>query len=216
MMRCLVTFLILVAAPLLAHALEWKQTRIEQQAGPLDEQAHAKFQFTNNGDAPVTITDIHTSCGCTVPTLAKRIYEPGESGELEVIFTFNALVGEQTKTITVATDEKDGASHELTFQVDIPKLYELDRHFIVWRRGDALEPKTLDLRILLPDVIKIVGIESKSDRFTGAIEQGEQPGAYTIKITPTSTESVTQASLLVKTDKPAGEPKVITLYALVR
>ncbi len=204
------------AAPLLAHALKWKQTLIEQQAGPFDEQAHAKFQFTNGGGTAVTITNIQTSCGCTVPTLAKRAYEPGESGELEVIFTFNALIGKQTKTITATTDEEGGKGYELTLQVDIPKLYELDRHFVVWRRGDSLEPKTLDLRVLLPDVIKVVGVESANERFTGVVEPGEEPGAYKIVITPSSTESVTQASLLVKTDKPVDAPKVITLYALVR
>ena len=43
-----------------------------------------KFTFTNSGTEPLTINDVRSSCGCLVPALAKRIYDPGERGELSV------------------------------------------------------------------------------------------------------------------------------------
>lgn len=41
-----------------------------------------RFPFRNRGSEPLTITDLQASCGCLTPTLARRTYAPGESGEL--------------------------------------------------------------------------------------------------------------------------------------
>ena len=38
---------------------------IELRAGVTDEQAVAMFTFINQGDKPVTITSVKSSCGCT-------------------------------------------------------------------------------------------------------------------------------------------------------
>jgi hypothetical protein len=43
-----------------------------------------RFIFTNAGNEPLMITDVRSSCGCLVPSLAKRVYEPGQRGELAV------------------------------------------------------------------------------------------------------------------------------------
>ncbi|HEX9786077.1 MAG TPA: DUF1573 domain-containing protein [Opitutaceae bacterium] len=217
MMPRLVSILFLAAtAPLAAVALEWRQTLIEQVADPLDEEARVTYHFTNTGNAPATISDVKTSCGCTVPELTKRTYAPGESGELGAIFKFNALVGRQTKTITVTTDEPEVSTYQLTLQVDIPKLFDLDRHFVVWRRGEEATPKSLVLRVLMPELVKVVGVEAQDARFSAKAEPGEDPGVYQIVITPEATDLPRQASLIVKTDFPSHNPKVLTIYALVR
>src|SRR5262249_15929368 len=39
-----------------------------------------RFTFVNNGPETVEITDIHSSCGCLLPRLDKRVYQPGERG----------------------------------------------------------------------------------------------------------------------------------------
>jgi hypothetical protein len=43
-----------------------------------------KFTFTNDAAEPLTITYVRSSCGCLAPTLAQRVYETGERGELTV------------------------------------------------------------------------------------------------------------------------------------
>lgn len=67
------------------------------------------FEFTNTGDAPLVISDVKTSCGCTVPSKPKEPIMPGKTGEIEV--KYNMSPGNFTKTITVvsnATNTKDG------------------------------------------------------------------------------------------------------------
>ncbi len=62
-----------------------------------------RFAFTNAGPDPLTITDVRSSCGCLAPRLAKRVYGPGERGELAVeVNTLSQPVGPHRWAFTLA------------------------------------------------------------------------------------------------------------------
>lgn len=65
------------------------------------------FTFTNEGDAPLLITKVKTSCGCTVPSYSKAPIMPGDSGELEIKYDTKKL-GAFTKTVTVTSNAEGG------------------------------------------------------------------------------------------------------------
>ena len=68
-----------------------------------------KFEFTNTGDAPLTITNAQSTCGCTVPSFPKDPIMPGKTGYIEV--KYNMHTGPIRKTITVesnAVNVEDG------------------------------------------------------------------------------------------------------------
>ena len=60
------------------------------------------FQFTNTGDAPLIISDVKSTCGCTVPTKPKDPIAPGKTGKIEVKYNMNP--GPIRKTITVQSN----------------------------------------------------------------------------------------------------------------
>ena len=60
----------------------WKQKVIALQANAKSTVLEARFPFTNAGPGPVDITQVESSCGCTVVSLDKRHYEAGEGGEI--------------------------------------------------------------------------------------------------------------------------------------
>ncbi len=64
------------------------------------------FNFTNIGDAPLLITDIKTTCGCTTPNYTREPVAPGESGEIEVQFNSAGKSGLQNKVITIYANTK--------------------------------------------------------------------------------------------------------------
>lgn len=67
------------------------------------------FKYTNTGEAPLVITDIKSSCGCTVPKDWSR--EPlaaGESGQFTVKFNGSGR-NKVTKTITVTANTEKGS-----------------------------------------------------------------------------------------------------------
>lgn len=65
------------------------------------------FTFTNTGDAPLLITNVKTSCGCTVPSYSKAPILPGESGQLNIKYDTKRL-GAFNKTVTVTSNAEGG------------------------------------------------------------------------------------------------------------
>ena len=58
------------------------------------------FEFTNTGDAELVITNVKSSCGCTVPKKPEKPIAPGASSSIEVKYDTNR-VGPIRKTVTV-------------------------------------------------------------------------------------------------------------------
>ncbi len=61
------------------------------------------FEFTNTGDAPLIITDVKSSCGCTIPKKPNGPIAPGESSTIEVKYDTNR-VGPIRRSITVSSN----------------------------------------------------------------------------------------------------------------
>lgn len=61
------------------------------------------FEFTNTGDAPLIISKVSSSCGCTIPKKPEGPILPGETGKIEVKYDTNR-VNPIRKTITVISN----------------------------------------------------------------------------------------------------------------
>jgi hypothetical protein len=83
------------------------QAKIEFKSETIDYGEIAKgsdgvriFEFTNTGDQPLIISEVKSSCGCTVPKKPKGPIAPGDSSTIEVKYD-TKRVGPIRKTITV-------------------------------------------------------------------------------------------------------------------
>ncbi len=63
-----------------------------------------KFNFTNTGDKPLVITNVHASCGCTSTNYTRTPVKPGGKGFVEASYNPKYRPGNFTKTITVTTN----------------------------------------------------------------------------------------------------------------
>lgn len=59
------------------------------------------FIFRNEGTKTLTITDVDSGCGCTQVNIPDKTIEPGQEGQIEVIYNSAGEVGKQLKTITL-------------------------------------------------------------------------------------------------------------------
>lgn len=60
------------------------------------------FEFKNTGDAPLIISNVQSTCGCTVPTKPTEPILPGKMGKIDVKYNMNP--GTIRKTITVESN----------------------------------------------------------------------------------------------------------------
>ena len=87
-----------------------KVAKIEFKADTIDYGTIEKgadgvrvFEFTNTGNAPLIITDVKSTCGCTVPKRPEAPIMPGQTGEISVKYDTNR-VNPIRKTITVVSN----------------------------------------------------------------------------------------------------------------
>lgn len=83
------------------------QAKIEFKSETIDYGNIAKgsdgirvFEFTNTGDAELIISNVKSSCGCTVPEKPKGPIAPGANGTIKVKYD-TKRVGPIRKTVTV-------------------------------------------------------------------------------------------------------------------
>ncbi|HOY30795.1 MAG TPA: DUF1573 domain-containing protein [Bacteroidales bacterium] len=66
-----------------------------------------EFTFKNTGKEPLILSNVKSSCGCTVPTWPKDPIIPGQSGVIKVVYD-TKRVGIISKTITVISNAETG------------------------------------------------------------------------------------------------------------
>jgi hypothetical protein len=67
-----------------------------------DDDGLRSFIFTNTGDAPLVISNVQSTCGCTIPTKPTEPIQPGKTGKIDV--KYNMHTGPIRKTITVESN----------------------------------------------------------------------------------------------------------------
>lgn len=84
-----------------------------------NKKYNCEFKFKNVGNAPLKITKIQTTCGCTVPQLKKKTYAPGESGSIKVAFRTPARQGKTTKRLYILSNDKKNPKFGLTLKATV-------------------------------------------------------------------------------------------------
>lgn len=68
------------------------------------ETAVYNFKFKNTGTADLLISQVNSSCGCTVPKFPKEPIPPGGEGYIKVSFDSSGRTGVQNKAVTVVSN----------------------------------------------------------------------------------------------------------------
>ncbi|MES2543846.1 MAG: DUF1573 domain-containing protein [Bacteroidota bacterium] len=100
------TFALMSFSVMLTSPIVWKSEQIDLGEIPQNVPKSIDFEFTNQGNAAVTITDVKASCGCTATNYTKTVIQPGETAK--VTATYNAAAkGAFSKNVTVTTTAEE-------------------------------------------------------------------------------------------------------------
>jgi len=93
--------------PVVNPGFNWVATTHDFGKIPKGTPVTHTFRFTNNGSAPLVISSVQASCGCTIAEYSNEPIEAGAEGYVKA--TYNAAnVGAFTKTVTVNANTEDG------------------------------------------------------------------------------------------------------------
>jgi hypothetical protein len=88
---------------MLGPAIEFKT--LEHDFGTIERGGNGTFEFifTNTGSEPLILSNVRSSCGCTVPEWPKDPIKAGESSVIKVVYN-TQNTGNFTKSITVTSN----------------------------------------------------------------------------------------------------------------
>lgn len=91
--------------------------------GNINEGDPAEFDFIlkNVGKSDLIIRKVKASCGCTTVEPSKKILKPGESCPIKASFRTNGYSGQQSKSITVITNDPKNSTVILRMSGTIAK-----------------------------------------------------------------------------------------------
>jgi hypothetical protein len=78
------------------------------------------YEFTNNGQQPLLVSDTKTECACTTAEKPAKPVLPGESGKIHMRFDSKSAIDRQERTIIVSSNAKNSPV-TLTFKCIVLK-----------------------------------------------------------------------------------------------
>lgn len=91
------------------------------------EKHRTRFAFRNVGSERLVIKDVKAACGCTVPTLNRYEFEPGEGTELDIVFDPKGKSDVTEKFITVISNSVSDPNLRLHITSNIKSLLAFER-----------------------------------------------------------------------------------------
>lgn len=68
------------------------------------EKVEHVFAFKNTGTAPLLLSDVQTTCGCTASEWPREPIAPGKSAQIKVTFNSTGKMGVQNKVVTIVSN----------------------------------------------------------------------------------------------------------------
>ncbi|NTU51659.1 MAG: DUF1573 domain-containing protein [Candidatus Aminicenantes bacterium] len=78
-----------------------------------------EFTFRNEGDAPLVVERIETTCGCTAALVSEKSIGPYKEGKIKATFDTRGYSGRMTRFLYVVSNDAVNPRGELSLSVDI-------------------------------------------------------------------------------------------------
>lgn len=112
-----------------------------------EEKVSHDFIVKNTGDEPLQITDVKTTCGCTVAKPEVNTLAPGEETKVGVTFNLKGKQGAQDKKITVLTNDPATPQYFLELKGTALALIMMEPSMLNFGRIVDNEPHSLPITI---------------------------------------------------------------------
>ncbi|MES2308386.1 MAG: DUF1573 domain-containing protein [Verrucomicrobiota bacterium] len=182
-------------------ALVFEKSTVEIPPDPNLKEWIADYPFKNTGNQPVTIQDIRTCCECTSAKLEKKIYAPGESGKVTLVFKTVGKTGIQEKHAVITTDGKP--EPDIIFlKGKIPTAYDyiaISPSTLRWEANEPRKPKRVMLRTTQEKNIKFLKALSSNKNFKTTL-QTDSTGASFLEVVPPLGKKREVSRIFVQTD----------------
>lgn len=184
-----------------------------------DSSNICEFGFKNVGDALLKILDTRPDCGCTIPTLEKKEYAPGESGTLKIKYHSVPQSGAVTRRIVVTSNDPVEPNVTLTMKGRVVErvAYEPTKLNLLLKGSDETLP-TVTLTSLDGKPFSIKGIKSSVNAISAQFDPAVEATKFVLqlKVDKEQLQKVSNGIVEISLTHPAAKSVAIPFSALTR
>ena len=92
-----------------------------------DGDANCEFIITNTGTAPLELTRVTASCGCTTPNWTREPIAPGKTGVVKVTYSTRGRISTFSKSVSIFSNAQEAP-------------------FVVYIKGEVVQKTSADLQ----------------------------------------------------------------------
>lgn len=158
--------------------------------GTISQQSRVSHTFVvqNTGDAPLKLISAKGSCGCTAALISDDLIPPGGEGKIEVTFSTGHRKGQQSKTVTVASNDPvtPSATVHISAVVETHFGFHSSSLYMDKVRPGQTVSKVTYLEVKDPRGVEVTNIETSAENITARVlddPQSSEEGRIPIEIT---------------------------------
>ena len=208
---------VVIAAPIIDFAQPFFEFGTILQG----DKVHHAFTFRNNGDAPLNINKIRSSCGCTAVTSTASVIQPQGKGQINATFDSTNFSGKIHKTISVDTNDPRSPSTTLTLSGKVkdiitvnPKQLSLGKLRINESRKSVIAIENNG-----PKVLTITSVKSPQSQIIATIDKKQlkhnESASISVTVTPHSGDRLMSGYLIITTNNPTKRDVIIPIFGSV-
>ena len=161
------------------------------------------FSFRNTGKGPLEIHGVHAACGCTAVELEKgRVYQPGETGTIQISLDTTDFEGKMFKTVTVVTSEKVLPDRTITVKANVNREFKVTPPLIDF--GDVTVGSSLDKSFVMESgkafKLEVKGIRYNKDLFEVEQRTSENGFEFLVQLKPQAPHGFLKETIFVTTN----------------
>jgi len=192
------------------------------------DKIRATFEVHNAGNAPLEITQVRPTCGCTVANFDKTV-APGGSGKINAEVDTTGFTGPISKAIVAFSNDPATPQVNLVIKAEVKAFIEvLPRPLVLFRSVIQGEASTEKLTLVSADGsdFKVTGVNAAGAPYQVAYREladkdriPDRKGSQwelTVTIPATAPEGMLNNKIVVKTDAPKAPEVTINVSGAVR
>ncbi len=170
--------------------------------GTKDNMLKVKHTFVikNSGDADLIIKKVKTTCGCTVAKFSDKTIGPGETADLNAVFTLRNRHGRQQKSIKVTSNDPKQPDFVLCLKGNAVSELEIRPKSIYFKQQSQTKTALRTVEIISKKPLNITNVTSSTEFFLPSIESIKSNNVYklTVALVPPIPQGYTRGTIRLK------------------
>ncbi len=175
---------------------------VKEEEGPIT----FTFEFVNKGNAPLIISNVKASCGCTTPGWSKEPVLPGEKGFVKAQYNPANRPGSFRKSLTVTSNSSAGGTSMLYIQGNVAPKPRTPADDYPTKLGDTrFKYRSMNFGVITTEkpVTKSFDVYNDADVVISFAEKVEAPDYIKVSYEPAILQPKTAGKVILTYDAQA-------------